>query len=147
MKAIFRWIRQTGGLVLRALRLRRSSLGTALRRFLSRHRTDADENPMILAWELGGFPGLFKKNAILATALRVRGYRTHAILCNGIARACIQRGLEEKLEIRGLGESLKRMPCLHDSSRENLRHVVFNRGPLCQPAHEASLQAVVRIAR
>ena len=64
MKAIFRWIRQTGGLVLRALRLRRSSLGTALRSFLSLNRTDARGNPIVLVWELGGFPGIFKKNAI-----------------------------------------------------------------------------------
>jgi hypothetical protein len=55
---------------------------------------------LILAWELGGFPGIFRKNAILATALRVRGYRTHAILCDGTARACIQRGLEKKQEIK-----------------------------------------------
>jgi hypothetical protein len=104
MKMFSQWIGRSGRSFLRTVRLRRSSLGLAIKSFLFKHRTDSRENPLILAWELGGFSALFKKNAILATALRVRGYRTHAILCDGTARACIQRGLEKKQEIRDWGK-------------------------------------------
>ncbi len=50
----------------------------------------------ILIWDMGGFSGILKKNAIFSSALNLREYKTHFIICDGISEACIQRGLEKK---------------------------------------------------
>jgi hypothetical protein len=53
-------------------------------------------NKKLLIWDLGGFDLILRKNAILGTAMRFRGYEPYCIICNGISGACIQRGLELK---------------------------------------------------
>lgn len=70
-------------------------VGDQLRAFLSAHGPRESSGPVILIWEMGGFPALLRKSAILAAALRLRGCRPHMIICDGTPLGCIQRGIEE----------------------------------------------------
>jgi len=65
-----------------------------LKRFLKSNSKFDINSPLVLIWELGGFPGILKKDAIISIALNSRGFRTHFIICDGLPEACIQRGLE-----------------------------------------------------
>jgi hypothetical protein len=49
----------------------------------------------VLIWDLGNFPGIVARNGLFASALRLRGERTHTILCDGTPVACIRRGIEQ----------------------------------------------------
>ena len=53
-------------------------------------------NRKLLIWDLGDYDLILRKNAIWATAMRLRGYKPYCVICNGISSACIQRGLELK---------------------------------------------------
>src|SRR5690349_4927317 len=70
-------------------------VGEQLRNFLSEHTPRESSGPVVLIWEMGGFPALLRKNAILAAALRLRGCRPHMIICDGTPLGCIRRGVEE----------------------------------------------------
>lgn len=78
----------------------RNTLKYKLYKFLKKNSVLNEDSPLIIVWELGGYSDIMKKNAMIAAALNLRGYRTHFILCNGVQEACIQRGLEknERLE-------------------------------------------------
>ena len=68
---------------------------STLRSFLTKHSRCNDQSPLVLIWELGGFPPILVKNAIYSAALKTRGYNSHFLICDGTAQACIQRGLEQ----------------------------------------------------
>ncbi len=74
---------------------RRQTLKYKLYKFIEKNSKVTDESPVVIVWELGGFGDLMKKNAMLAAALNMRGYKTHFIVCDGTPQACIQRGLEQ----------------------------------------------------
>lgn len=78
-----------------AAALRRLRFRAALARFLRRHARSSDKARKVLIWDLGNFPGIIARNGLFATALKVRGRRTHTILCDGAPVACIQRGIEK----------------------------------------------------
>jgi hypothetical protein len=83
-------------LVARAAALvRRLRFRPALRAFLRRHATRASRRQPVLIWDLGNFPAIVARNGLFATALKLRGERTHTILCDGTPIACIQRGIEK----------------------------------------------------
>jgi hypothetical protein len=63
-------------------------------RFLRLHARRQESAPTVLIWELGNFPGIVARNGLFATALKLRGLRTHTILCDGTPVACIRRGTE-----------------------------------------------------
>ncbi|MCK4786469.1 MAG: class I SAM-dependent methyltransferase [Desulfobacteraceae bacterium] len=71
-----------------------------LQNFMIKHSSYKKDSPVVLIWELGGFPAILIKNAIFSCALNVRGYNTHFLICDGVPEACIQRSLDrnEKLE-------------------------------------------------
>lgn len=64
--------------------------------FIENHETHHEHSPTVLVWELGGFPLILRKNAILATALNLRGYSTHMVICDGTPIACYQREILNK---------------------------------------------------
>lgn len=68
---------------------------STLRNFLTKHSRCNDQSPLVLIWELDGFPPILVKNAIYSAALKTRGYNSHFLICDGTAEACIQRGLEQ----------------------------------------------------
>jgi hypothetical protein len=43
---------------------------------------------------MGGFERILAKNAIIATALKLRGYKPIFLICSGTPKACIQRGMD-----------------------------------------------------
>lgn len=67
--------------------------------FLSVNSGNRSELPLILFWDLGGFPAILAKNAIFSIALKLRGYGAHCVICDGSPDACIQRGLEQNEQI------------------------------------------------
>lgn len=73
----------------------RNSLKYRFYNFLKKHSRANHDSPLVLIWEMGGFAHILRKNAIIAAALNLRGYRTHFIVCDGTPVACIQRGLEQ----------------------------------------------------
>ncbi|MFZ1320642.1 MAG: hypothetical protein WAT71_03720 [Ignavibacteria bacterium] len=74
---------------------RRNVLKYRLYKFLKKHSKVTKDSPVIIVWDMGGFADLLKKNAMFASALNLRGYKTHFIICDGTPEACIQRGLEK----------------------------------------------------
>lgn len=98
---------------LREYSSRRNTLKYKFYKFLRKNSKVTSDSPMVIVWELGGFGDILKKNAIIAAALNLRGYRTHFIICDGTPFACIQRGLEknEKMEdwSKRCGPCLKNM--------------------------------------
>ena len=86
----FAGIRGWAGSLARRLRFR-----AALERFLRLHARRQEPESKVLIWELGNFPGIVARNGLFATALKLRGQRTHSILCDGTPVACIQRGIEK----------------------------------------------------
>jgi hypothetical protein len=83
-------IRQWGGALAQRVQFR-----SVLERFLRRHAHRREPASTVLIWELGNFPGIIARNGLFATALKLRGQRTHTILCDGTPVACIQRGVEK----------------------------------------------------
>ncbi len=76
--------------LVRSLRFR-----SAVERFLRLHADRQETGSKVLIWELGNFPGIVARNGLFATALKLRGLRTHTVLCDGTPVACIRRGVEQ----------------------------------------------------
>jgi len=77
----------------------RNTLKYKLYKFLQKHSKVNDSSPVVIIWEFGGFGDIMKKNAMISSALNVRGYKTHFLICDGTPEACIQRGLEKQENI------------------------------------------------
>lgn len=75
-----------------------------LSNFLIANSNCRSNSPIVLIWELGGFTAILGKNAIFSIALKVRGYDTHCVICDGLPEACIQRGLEQNEKIESWSE-------------------------------------------
>ena len=54
----------------------------------------------LLLWEMGGFDLILRQNAIIGSAMKLRGYKPIIVICDGTPQACIQREInnEEKME-------------------------------------------------
>ena len=78
---------------------RKDTLKYKYYKFTQKHSKVREDSPLIIVWEMGGFGDIMKKNAMIAGALKIRGYKTHFIICDGTPEACIQRGLEKKEEL------------------------------------------------
>ncbi len=50
----------------------------------------------VLIWEPGGMQLLLTRDAIIATALRMRGVEVRSVICDGAPSACILRGIESE---------------------------------------------------
>ncbi len=88
---------------------------STLRSLLTKHSRCNDQSPLVLIWELGGFPPILVKNAIYSAALKTRGYNCHFLICDGTAQACIQRGLEQDERIENWPK--KCVECVADMRR------------------------------
>ncbi|MFA5074964.1 MAG: hypothetical protein WC436_02565 [Candidatus Babeliales bacterium] len=64
--------------------------------FIKFNSVKISNNKPIIFWELGGFPEIFRRNAIFSIALKLRGYDTHFIICDEIDQACIQREVNKQ---------------------------------------------------
>lgn len=78
---------------------RRNTLKYRLYKFLRKNSKVTPESPVVIIWDFGGYGDILKKNAIISAALKVRGYRTHFLVCDGTPEACIQRGVEKNERI------------------------------------------------
>lgn len=59
----------------------------------------AEDAPLVLVWSTGGTPMLLEFEATIGAALRMRGIRTHFILCDGPFNACIKREIQQATPI------------------------------------------------
>ena len=50
----------------------------------------------VLFWLTGGLPGLYDIEAPIELALYLRGYKSHAVICDGTYRACVKREVIDK---------------------------------------------------
>ncbi|MFC1894780.1 hypothetical protein ACFLYH_02410 [Candidatus Dependentiae bacterium] len=82
-----------------------------LKKFIDQHFTENKES--VVVWETGGCDLIFKKNAIIAQALKLRGYKTYFVVCDGLSVACSCREVRGEFNIKKWKQSceycLKRM--------------------------------------
>lgn len=68
--------------------------------FVKKNVKTSGSDQLILVWELGGFSAILERNAIFSIALNARGFNTHFIICDGTSEACMQRGVEQKEDVK-----------------------------------------------
>lgn len=61
---------------------------------LKRTPLAADRQKRFLFWVPGGMPLMLDVEASVALALRLRGHRVHAVMCDGVAKACVRREIK-----------------------------------------------------
>lgn len=63
---------------------------------LDRHRARLrpGEQRTFLFWVPGGMPLMLDVEAALAVAVKLRGHRVHAVMCDGVASACVRREIK-----------------------------------------------------
>lgn len=73
--------------------------------FLEKFQPPFDSN--ILIWEMGGFERILAKNAIIATAFKLRKYKPVFVICSGTPIACIQRGFDQNEKVENWSKRCK----------------------------------------
>jgi hypothetical protein len=53
----------------------------------------------LLICEMGGFKFILLKNIVIALSMKLRGYKSHFIVCDGLPEACIQRDIKTSRNI------------------------------------------------
>lgn len=68
---------------------------------LDRHgvRSETGQRRHFLFWVPGGLPLLLDVEAAIAVAVKLRGHEVHAVVCDGIAKACIKRDIKTNPDI------------------------------------------------
>lgn len=74
----------------------------------------AKEGQSVLFWVPGGMPLLLHVEGALAGALRLRGHRVHAVICDGPYRACMRREITDDVPIDNWSDSCPQ--CKRDTS-------------------------------
>ncbi|MBM3206889.1 MAG: hypothetical protein FJZ43_04695 [Candidatus Staskawiczbacteria bacterium] len=67
----------------------------SLQEFISRYSKAIPNMPVVIFWEMGGYPLILEKNAIIALALKLRGIDSCFIICDGTARICMRSELKD----------------------------------------------------
>lgn len=80
---------------------------SGVRNFIENNAKNRANSPTILIWELGGFPLILTRNAIISLALNARGYNTNFVICDGSPVACIQREVTKREAINDWSKSCK----------------------------------------
>jgi hypothetical protein len=62
-----------------------------MRQLFDRNAPPVDRAPTVLFWVPGGMPLLLHVEGVIAAALRLRGFKVHAIICDAPYRACATR--------------------------------------------------------
>lgn len=82
------------------LSYRKRSLKRNMQKFYNRYTSDiTEESDLILFWIPGGMSLLLHIEAAIAGALKLRGKRVHAIICDGLYKACIRREITDNIPI------------------------------------------------
>ena len=63
------------------------------------------DNELTLFWVPGGMPLMLHLEGAIATALKLRGQKVHAIICDGIFAACVKRVITDQIPIAEWGKS------------------------------------------
>lgn len=91
-----------------------------LKKFVKEHSLITKKSPRVLFWEMGGHDLILRRNAMFATLLKVRGYKTPFIICDGISKACIVREITKNISYENWGDSCK--DCIKGMKKEAERY-------------------------
>ena len=62
-------------------------------------RTVEPGTDLVLFWIPGGMPGMLHVEGAIAAALRLRGSKVHAVICDGAFRACVRRTIQDGVPV------------------------------------------------
>lgn len=74
---------------------RRRSMASLFKRGVS----SLAEKGTVLFWVPGGMPLMLHLEGPIAVALRLRGYKVHAVICDGVFSACVKREITDQIDI------------------------------------------------
>jgi hypothetical protein len=69
----------------------------AMRFLYSKGREIGEHSESTLLWVPGGMPGMLQLEAAIASALKLRGNKVHAVICDGVFSACVRREITDQV--------------------------------------------------
>lgn len=77
----------------------------AMARLYEQGLPSAAGNDVTLFWVPGGMPLMLHLEGAAAVALKLRGHKVHAIICDGVFSACVRRVITDQIQISDWGKS------------------------------------------
>ncbi len=74
-------------------------------RLYKRGLPDTTGSRLTLFWVPGGMPLMLHLEGVIAAALKLRGQKVHAIICDGIFSACVKREITDRIPTAEWGKS------------------------------------------
>lgn len=101
MKVIKIYVREIVHPILTFVRyIKRKYQKFAMRLLLSKGRGVGGQSESTLFWVPGGMPDMLQLEAAIAGALKLRGNKVHAVICDGVFSACIRREITDQVPIK-----------------------------------------------
>lgn len=70
-----------------------------MRKLYKQDRPVEPNQESILFWVPGGMPGMLQLEAAIGAALKLRGNKVHAVICDGVFSACVRREITDQVPI------------------------------------------------
>ena len=107
-----------------------------------RARIGPGEQRVFVFWVPGGMPLMLDVEAALAVAVKLRGHRVHAVMCDGAASACVRREIKINPDISSWPSDCSdcRQACATQLAAFNLEYSHI--GDYVDPARLAELKAL-----
>lgn len=80
----------------------------AMQRLYKKNLPALSGNELILFWVPGGMPLMLQLEGAVAAALKLRGQKVHAIICDGIFDACVKREITDQIPVAEWAKSCAR---------------------------------------
>jgi hypothetical protein len=77
----------------------------AIRFLYSKGREIGEHSESTLFWVPGGMPGMLQLETAIASALKLRGNKVHAVICDGVFSACVRREITDQVPIQDWSKS------------------------------------------
>jgi len=94
------YIRKIKRVILRFVYYIKRKYQTLGMRFLyNKGREIGEYSENTLFWVPGGMPGMLQLETAIASALKLRGNKVHAVICDGVFHACVRREITDQVPI------------------------------------------------